>query len=163
MSREATDKVLGLAALEQAEYRAAHTSLPAASSPAAGGNSEGAVRKGSQAASSVPTWAPTDSDTADLLDLLAEEHPATPSEAAEWPYFLDVLKKVADENDGLIDQNLTRPLLRGQIRPARTGSFFHRAARRGLIRVEAWNESNDRQQRNTGKPTRIWRWMGATS
>jgi hypothetical protein len=163
MSREATDKVLGLAALEQAEYRAAHNKLPAASSPAAGGNSEGAVRKGSQAASSGPTWAPTDSDTADLLDLLAETHPATPSEAAEWPFFLDVLKKVADENDGLIDQNLTRPLLHGQIAAPRVGAFFHRATRRGLIRPDGHTTTTNSTSGNGGKPARSYTWTGTAS
>ena len=105
-----------------------------------------------------PTFSPVDESTADLLSILSLD--GSPIGLDEWPFFLSVLKQVAAENDGLIDQNITRPLLRGQIRPARVGAFFNRAARRGLIRAESWNNSNDREQRNTGKPTRVWRWLG---
>jgi hypothetical protein len=104
-----------------------------------------------------PRWAPVDENTSDTLRLLAIDG-VIPVD--EWPYFLSVLKKVAAENEGLIDQNITRPMLRGQIRPARVGSYFHRAARMGLIRADGWNESNDREQRNGGKPIRLWRYLG---
>lgn len=112
-------------------------------------------------ASEGPRWAPVDDDTADLLGILSLD--GSPIGLDEWPFFLSVLEKVATENGGLIDQNLTRPMLRGQIRPARTGSFFHRAARMGLIRADGWNESDDREQRNVGKPIRVWRWLGTTT
>ena len=236
MSREATDKVLGLAALEQAEYAAqphrspcksvqcvtcypsmgdaynAAIELPAASSPAAGRNSEGAVRKGSQAASSGPTpaagfdaepastaprpqvaapasptvpqgeagprssdadavgapasegprWAPVDSDTGDLLDLLAIDDSLR---ADDWPFFLGVLKEAAAKNGGVIDQNHTRPRLHGEIRPARIGALYRRACREGLIRAnnEDYTKTANSQSGNVGRPAKTYTWLGATS
>ena len=109
---------------------------------------------------SQPTFSAVDHNTGSLLDLLAEQHPATPTEHDEWTYFVSVLQEVSAAT-GLIDQNVTRPLLRGQVKPNRCGAYFHRAARMGLIRAEGWNESNDLEQRNNGKPQRQWRWLGA--
>jgi hypothetical protein len=106
-----------------------------------------------------PQWSTVDDDTASLLDLIAEEHPATLSEDEEWTYFLGVLEDVAREH-GVIDQNLTRPRLRGQIKSSRTGAFFHRAARAGLIRAAGWTVSDDREGKNSGKPTRSYDWLG---
>ena len=193
MSREATDLVMGLAAAEQAEYRAAHNKLPAASSPAAGRNSEGAVRKGSQAASSVPTgrgaesaralgheagnetsgqpsamradtsprWAPVDSATGDLLDLLAIDDSLR---ADDWPFFLGVLKEAAAKNGGVIDQNHIRPRLHGEIRPARIGALYRRACREGLIRPnEGYTKTANSQSGNVGRPAKTYTWMGTAS
>lgn len=168
MSREATDLVLGLADDTQAEYAAAaHKTTPAA-------DVEGASASGAQtpAAGLVagppttapqpqenPTWSPVDGSTGDLLDLLAMA-PAIPSEADEWEHFQKVLAKVAAENDGVIDQNRTRPLLRGEIAPRRVGPFFHRASARGLIRAEGWTTSDDRDGKNSGRPCRSYRYLG---
>jgi hypothetical protein len=91
---------------------------------------------------------------------VASDHPAIPQEEREWDHFVAVLQKVAGEHGGVINQNFTRPLLRGEVKPNRVGAFFHRAARMDLIRAEGWNESNDLEQRNNGKPTRVWRWLG---
>lgn len=108
---------------------------------------------------SAPTFGPVDHNTASLLDLLAEQHPATPTEHDEWTYFVTVLQEVAAEA-GVIDQNLTRPRLRGQIKASRTGAFFHRAAREGLIRAAGWTVSDDLESKNRGKPTRSYDWLG---
>ncbi|MGH3353387.1 MAG: hypothetical protein ACRDPS_22185 [Nocardioides sp.] len=160
MIPDSLDFVLRPVADEQAEYAAAQTKLPAAPSPAAGGISETAVRTGSQAAVSVPRWAPVDDSTADLLTLAAEEHPATPQEAHEWDHFIGVLREVA-RTTGHIDQNVVRPWLRGEIKPQRIGAFYNRAAKAGLIRASLDHTiSNDKHGRNTGKPARVWRWLG---
>lgn len=108
---------------------------------------------------SRPTWAPVSSDTADLLTILAEQHPALPITADEWDWFLHILREAAKET-GVIDQNDVRPQLRDKVRPARIGAFYRRACLQGLIRAEGWNESSDLEQRNAGKPTRTYRWLG---
>lgn len=173
MSREATDFILRPVSDEQAEYAeaAARKNSPAA-------DVEGASASGAQtpAAGLVagppttaprpqenPTWSPVDDSTGDLLDLLANEHPAIPSEADEWEHFKKVLAKVAAKNDGVIDQNQTRPLLRGEIAPRRVGAFFHRATKAGLIRAEGWTTSDDREGKNSGRPCKAYRWIGVTS
>lgn len=109
---------------------------------------------------SAPTWSPVDSDTGDLLDLLANEHPATPTEVDEWQHFKAVLAEVARAT-GLIDQNAVRPLLRGEIKPQRIGAFYHRATKAGLIAWDGtWVESDDLTGKNSGKPTRVYRYLG---
>lgn len=159
MIPDSLDFILRPANDEQAEYAAANQ-LPAAPSPAAGRISEEAVRKGSQAASPVPTWSPVAEPTGDLLDLLAEQHPATPTEADEWEHFKKVLAEIAKAT-GQIDQNAVRPLLRGEIKPQRIGAFYHRAAKAGLIAwTGQWHESDDLDGKNSGKPTRVYRWLG---
>lgn len=107
-----------------------------------------------------PTWSAVDNDTASLLDLLAEQNPALPVTADEWEYFITVLEADAIVWGGFIDQNRTRPMLRGRVKPNRIGAYFHRAAREGLIRADGWTESNDTEGGNRGKPCRVYRWLG---
>lgn len=109
---------------------------------------------------STPTWSPADHNTASLLDLLSEEHPAIPEEDRQWDHFKAVLAEVARAT-GLIDQNAVRPLLRGEIKPQRIGAFYHRAAKAGLIAwTGQWCESDDLDGKNSGKPTRVYRYLG---
>ena len=106
-----------------------------------------------------PRFEPVDSNTADLLTLLAEQNPATPQEVREWDHFVATLREVAQAT-GLIDQNAARPLLRGEIKPSRIGAFYRRAALAELICPVGTNSSDDLVQRNRGKPTRVYRWLG---
>lgn len=183
MSHEATTFILRATTEEQAEYAAAaHKNSPAADVEGAsasgvqtGRGAESARALGHEAgnetsgqpsamrADTSPRWASVDDTTSDLLTLVAERHPATPSEVEEWEHFRKVLAKVAAENDGLIDQNRTRPLLRGEIAPRRVGAFFHRATKAGLIRAEGWTTSDDREGKNSGRPCRSYVWIEATS
>lgn len=107
-----------------------------------------------------PTWSAVDNDTASLLDLLAEQHPATPQQAHEWKFFLSVLEDVASANGGLIDQNLTRPRFRTHVAAPRIGAFFNRAAREGLVRAEGYTETTRSPSGNGGKPAKSYRWLG---
>lgn len=107
-------------------------------------------------ASEGPRWAPVDDETADLLSIIADSDPTVD----EWPFFLSVLEKVAAEHDGFIDQNVTRPLFHGSIRPARVGAFFNRAARRGLIRPDGHTTTTNSASGNGGKPARSYRYLG---
>lgn len=109
--------------------------------------------------STAPTWEAVDSDTADLLQLLAEEHPATPSEVDEWTYFLDCLKKLA-LTTGLVDPNRLRDLLRDRVKPSRVGAFTRRALCAGLVAYSGTHvTSDDLTSRNRGKPCRVLRWL----
>lgn len=110
----------------------------------------------------APTFGPTDHNTASLLDLLAEQHPATPSEADEWKHFVATLKRVS-AGTGYVDQNAARPFLRGEVRPSRLGPFFRRACREGLIRPDGWTVSDDVVSRNRGRAQRRYRWLGTTT
>ncbi|MFJ9387766.1 hypothetical protein ACIRON_03030 [Nocardioides sp. NPDC101246] len=109
-----------------------------------------------------PTWSAVDDTTADLLTILAEKNQALPVWADEWDWFLHILREAAKET-GVIDQNDVRAQLRERVRPARIGAYYRRACLQGLIRTEGWNESNDLEQRNAGKPTRTYRWLGTTT
>lgn len=180
MIPDALDFILRPTNDEQAEYAAAHkTPAPepegeastgavkksaSPSLPRRGGADAESLDAGSVGASAsrVPQWSAVDDETADLLSLVASEHPAIPGESDEWTYFVRVLQDVAMA-DGLIDQNVTRPLLRGEVAPRRIGAFYHRATKSGLIRAEGWNTSNDLEGKNGGKPTKVYRWLGVSS
>ena len=113
---------------------------------------------------STPRWSAVDDDTADLLTLVANTESALPEPEQQWDHFVSVLRRVANANHGLINQNAVRPLLRGEIKPQRIGAFYHRAAKAGLIAwTGQWHESDDLDGKNSGKPTRVYRWLGATS
>ena len=106
-----------------------------------------------------PTFGPVSEQTGDLLDLLANTEAATLEPRRQWEHFLKVLAEVARPT-GLIDQNAVRPLLAGEVSSSRIGAFWRRAALAGLIRSDGWNESNHVEQRNAGKPQRVYRWLG---
>lgn len=110
-----------------------------------------------------PRWSAVDDETADLLSLVANEHPAIPSEAEEWHRFTQALEAASDL-DGRIDPNFLRPLLRGSVAPNRIGAFTNRAKAEGLIAWDGeWVTSDDTEGRNSGKPCRVYRWLGAAS
>ena len=163
---------------QQAEYAAAHqTSVTPAPSlrsgvadtdssdadavgaPASEVQTEQLVTVPANANTPAPRWSAVDDDTADLLSILSLD--GSPIGLDEWPFFLSVLEKVASENGGLIDQNHTRPLLHGEVRPARIGAFFRRACREGRIRPEGYTETTNSESGNTGRPARSYRWLVA--
>ena len=103
----------------------------------------------------APTFAATDDDTASLLDLLADD--GTVSVDAEWDTYVAAIHQAADDA-GIVRPNVLRPLLRGRVKPNRIGAMTHRAARSGLlVATGEWEVSDDREGRNSGKPSRIYR------
>lgn len=105
---------------------------------------------------SAPQWSPVDDDTADLLQLVANDQ-MHPRPAEEWVAFLNALYLVA-EDDGRIDPNELRPVLRGNVAPGRIGAFTNRAKAEGLIAdTGEWQTSDDTEGRNGGKPCRVYR------
>lgn len=105
-----------------------------------------------------PVFDSVDNYTADLLDLLAYDHPARPS--TQWDTFVEALAAAADPVTGLIDQNDVRPRLRHHVDPRRIGAFYHKAATLGLIAPAGWSVSDDTLGRNSGRPMRVYRWHG---
>lgn len=113
-------------------------------------------------ASGGPRWAPVDDDAADLLSLVAGDK-SGPWADEEWHRFTQALEAASDL-DGRIDPNFLRPLLRGSVAPNRIGAFTNRAKAEGLIAWGGeWVTSDDTEGRNSGKPARVYRWLGAAS
>lgn len=113
-------------------------------------------------ADTSPRWSPVDDDTSDLLSLVAGDK-SGPWADEEWHRFTQALEAASDL-DGRIDPNFLRPLLRGSVAPNRIGAFTNRAKAEGLIAWGGeWITSDDTEGRNSGKPARVYRWLGAAS
>lgn len=109
----------------------------------------------------APAWSAVDSDTADLLALVANEQ--TPPVDREWATFVEALLEAADES-GVIRPNVLRPLVRGKVAPRRIGAFTNRALSEGLVAYTGdWEVSDDRTGRNGGKPARVMRLLGGAA
>lgn len=107
----------------------------------------------------IPAWEPVDSDTHDLLSLVAAGSPSLPAADEEWQLYVAALKQCRDE-DGLIRPNDLRPLVRGRIAPRRISAFCNAAVAADLIVfADQWQVSDDHEGRNSGKPCRIYRWV----
>lgn len=103
--------------------------------------------------------APADPTTASLLDLLADD--ATYSSEFEWREFVRCLEHAADA-ERVVRPNRLRPLVRGVVKPNRIGAFTHRAVASGLmVPTGEWEVSDDTTSRNSGKPSRCYRLVGA--
>jgi hypothetical protein len=110
----------------------------------------------------APQWESVDSDVADLLHLVADE--THPSVSYEWNVWIAAARQVASENDGIVDPNALRELVRGNVAPKRCGAFVHRALTSGLmVPTGEWVVSTDRQGKNGGKPCRVFAWVGGES
>lgn len=103
----------------------------------------------------APTWSPVDSDTADLLDLVADtDHPSVDH---EWHAYCMALTEAVDGDTGRIDPNRFRDLVRGVVAPKRIGALTNRALKSGLIEWRGeWVESTDTEGRNAGRPIRSY-------
>lgn len=111
---------------------------------------------------STPTWSSVDDNTGDLLDLIAEQNPATPQERDEWVFFINILHGFSQPT-GFIDQNNVREELRGKVKANRVGAFYRRALLEGLIEPAGWVVSTDAVGKNSGRPCRMYRWLGTTT
>lgn len=111
--------------------------------------------------SAIPMW--TDSGQGDLLSLVAQGSPATPTADEEWQVYVAALKSCRDDA-GLISPNLLRPMVRGKIAPRRISAFANAALAAHLVEhTGEWEISDDREGRNSGKPCRTFRWIGGAS
>lgn len=111
--------------------------------------------------SAQPQWESVDNYTTDLLDLVALGSPSLPTADDEWQRWQFAARTVANENDGIVDPNLLRPLVRGVVAHQRLGAFVSRAVARKLIEPTGqWVISDDTEGRNAGRPARQYRWIG---
>lgn len=112
--------------------------------------------------SASPEWSPLDDETADLLSLVADG-PMSGHADHEWDTFVWALSRVADQ-DGRINPNYLRGILRDDVAPRRIGAFTNRALSRGLVEYTGeWEISDDTTGRNAGKPCRVMRWIGGAA
>ena len=105
----------------------------------------------------APQWSPVDDTTADLLTLVAD----VSQRDLEWQTYVAALRAACDA-DGLIRPNRLRPMVRGKIAPRRISAFANAARALGLVEDSGeWQVSDDTTGRNSGKPARVLRWVGA--
>jgi hypothetical protein len=109
----------------------------------------------------TPHWHATDEQTASLLDLLADDGSVSPSKEQEWSVFLLALVTAKTRDGGVIRANRMRPMVRDKVAPQRIGPFYRRACLEGLIVADGWEVSDDAEGKNSGKPARTYRWLGA--
>jgi hypothetical protein len=107
----------------------------------------------------TPEWGSVDDTTADLLALV--ERGRLSDDDGSWARYVEALATVARDNGGVIRPNALRPLVRGVIAPKRIGAHARRALLEGLVRPNGeYEESDDVDSRNAGKPVRCWVWCG---
>lgn len=111
----------------------------------------------------VPRWEAVAADTADLLSLLAEQHPAV---GADVPaLFLAACKADADAHDGIVSVNRVRTaLLDADIPPRRLSSLWGHYTGHGrpMVRTGEWEVCRGSWSRNDGRPMPLRRWVGAS-
>lgn len=111
----------------------------------------------------TPTWSATDETTADLLDLIEADW--RPFAEADRNTVARIIRDDADAHGGEVNQNRVRfalaqlPVLE-QPKPQRVGPVYRALCLRGDLREDGWDESNDTHGRNSGKPCRLYRWIG---
>lgn len=108
-----------------------------------------------------PQFSPVDEETADLLDLIANDQFSVSTDR-DYDVFVDALKAAARQSPaGTVRQNVVRKLIDGRIFHKRVGPFYRRASLAGLIRATGDFEiSDDKAGRNSGKPCRVYEWTG---
>lgn len=110
----------------------------------------------------APRW--SDSGQGDLLELVAKGSPSTGTADEEWEHFVYALRMEARLGGGVVDPNKLRLSVRGAIAPRRIGAFTSRAVARGLIEPTGeWEISDDTEGKNSGRPCRVYRWIGGAS
>lgn len=100
-----------------------------------------------------PHWSANDDETNNLLTLVADvDHPSVDF---EWLLYKRALSFSATADDGVIDPNTLRSLVRGKVAPRRIGAFTSKALAEGLVEYTGrWVTSTDTAGRNSGKPCR---------
>lgn len=105
----------------------------------------------------APHWSSVDEDTASLLSLVANDQ-MTDHADREWAFFERALRFAGVADDGQINPNTLRAIVRGHVAPKRVGAFTRRALLEGLIRWDGeWVVSDDHEGRNAGRPAKQYR------
>ena len=107
---------------------------------------------------SAPAWGPLDPDTADLLDLLANDW--TPFAEDDRNVIAQAIRQDALAHDGEVSQNRVRKLIDGRVFHKRVGPTYRALVLSGHLAIDGWEVSDDVLGRNQGKPCRRYRWTG---
>lgn len=117
----------------------------------------------------APAWAPVDSDTASLLDLLADDGSVSPSKDEVRRLFLDACRRDAEVHGGLVSVNRVRVLLaHADIEPHRYSALWSHFTGRGKPMEKArladgsvmWQTCKGSASGNDGRPYPLRRWLG---
>lgn len=111
----------------------------------------------------APTFAPTDPDTATLLDLLNAAW--TPFAEADRNTVARAIRDDAETHGGHVSPNRVRRALAAlpvldQPKPQRVGPVYRALCLAGHLRASDWETSDDLTGRNSGKPHRTYVWIG---
>lgn len=110
-----------------------------------------------------PQWHETDETTGSLLDLID----------ADWRPFAErdrmtvarAIRLDAETHDGQVHPNRVRialaqlPVIE-QPKPQRVGPVYRALCLRGELEATGWDISTDTHGRNSGRPCRVFRWLG---
>ena len=95
-----------------------------------------------------------DPDTAAILDLIAGD----PIHERDREAIVDAIR-ASVRDDGTVSGNDWRPRLPAWVYPRCVGSTVHALAKAGVLAPTGeWVVSDDLAGRNSGKPTRLYRW-----
>lgn len=116
--------------------------------------------------SALPHWESVDDATGDLLDLIQ----------SDWRPFADrdrntvarAIRDDAEAHDGHVSPNRVRATLAAlpileQPKPQRVGPVYRALALLDLIRADGFEVSDDLTGRNSGRPSRTYRWISTDS
>lgn len=110
---------------------------------------------------SAPRWEPVDSDTSDLLTLVAEVEASVGRDAPDL--FLAACRRDAMAHDGIVSVNRVRVLMaEAQVEPHRYSAFWSAFTGRGkpMVKAEGWETCEGSSSGNDGRPYRLRRWVG---
>lgn len=110
---------------------------------------------------SAPNFEPVDSDTADLLSLVADTEAPVGRDAVTA--FLEACKQDAAAHAGLVSVNRVRALLKDeQIPPRRLSAMWSAFTGKGkpMRKTSAWEPCKGSSSGNDGRPFMLRRWVG---
>jgi hypothetical protein len=106
----------------------------------------------------APRWEPTDAATGSLLDLLAADW--LPFAEADRNLIARAIRDDAEAHGGHVSANRVRRRIPARVGPQRVGPVYRALCLQGVLAVDGWEVSNDRNGKNAGKPCRTYRWVG---
>lgn len=118
---------------------------------------------------SAPAWESVDEQTANLLDLLADDGSVSPSKEEVRERFLDACCIDAANHGGLVSVNRVRALLAdADIEPHRYSALWSHFTGRGKPMEKArladgsimWQTCHGSKSGNDGRPFPLRRWVG---
>jgi len=100
-------------------------------------------------------YSATDPDTQAILELIDGD----PRHRRDREVIIEAIRADALAHGGEVDQNRVRPHLT-TVYPRVIGSTYNALAARGVITFLRWTVNEDKKGRNSGRPARVYRWIG---